>query len=219
MSTKQVDQRVATTVTRTSPSDPKERERIGGYARAVAEAETTHTDGSVSGGTGQTILRLAEKKGLMRLATAGQIGREELIAADEIQTGFNALSAPASIKGASLMKVDGGGLRDGLPWTVHVQHVVKRYTRWANHWSARAKQGDPTYRIAMDALIAERPFSELGRKYSMGAGSSAKALVNALRDYAARAGLCTQDLAEKWKTDAERMFARRMRNPAAALAA
>jgi hypothetical protein len=188
-------------------ADRKGRGRLdlGRMKRAIRKAERRAGDGSEIGGTGATILKFRGSP-VARLADKRRIGTEELRAADDITIAFHAQAGALMIKPPSLEKRDA---------TYHsrepaiVIDAVSRYKRWARHWSARARDGDRMLEIVIAAVIDERAFHAIEADVGIRHGLAAKAVIAALRDYAARAGWTDRRTADAWIAAAEAVFARR----------
>ena len=145
---------------------------------------------------------------LARLADKKRIGTEELRAAEDIAIAFHAQAGALLIKPPSLEKRD-------ATYQAHepivVIDAVSRYKRWAHHWSARAHHGDRTLEIVIAAVIDERAFHVIEADVGIRHGLAARAVIAALRDYAARAGWTDRHTVAKWIDAAEAVFPLRRR--------
>lgn len=157
---------------------------------------------SKTGGTGQTILRMTAKP-LARLIEQKKIGPEELQAAGDISTAFMSMAGGLLIKPLGMERVDRGQSGHEPAAIVDAQ---RRYRNWADHWSMKAKRGDPTLEIAIAAVIDERPFHVIEADIGLRHGTAKKTLIRALRDYAARAGWVKGRLADLWRAEAGSTF-------------
>jgi hypothetical protein len=175
--------------------------------RAIRKAERRSGDGSEIGGTGATILRLRAAP-LARLIEKQRIGTEEVRAADDITTAFHAQAGAVMIKSPSLEKRDAAYHGREPVWVID---AVSRYKRWVHHWSRRAKHGDPTLEILVAAVIDERAFYAIEADVGIRHGMAARAVIAALRDYAARAGWTERNTGEAWIKEAEATFVLRQR--------
>ncbi len=190
------------------------RRRSGGDARtfgrlkrAIRNAERRSGDGREIGGTGATILRLRPAP-LVRLIEKQCIGTEEIRAADDITTAFHAQAGEVMIKSPSLEKRDATYHGREPVWVID---AVSRYKRWARHWSQRAQHGDPTLEIVVAAVIDERAFYSIEADVGIRHGVAGRAVIAALRDYAARAGWTDNNIGEAWIKEAEAIFVLRQR--------
>jgi len=132
---------------------------------------------------------------------------EEIMAADEIDTAVRAVAGATMIKSACLERIDGG--RTPPEWDQHTGVAVANFKRWANHWSALAKQrSDCMLRCVYAAVVERRAISSLAADLGFGHNKVAHAVVAGLRDYAARAGWVDRQVAQKWMRDADKAFMR-----------
>lgn len=169
----------------------------------VAKNAELSADGDIAG-TGLTQLKLKTTP-LAKLIDEHRLPAEAVTAADEICTAFHAIAARMMVRSASIEKIDGRG-RGGLPWSVQMVRSVENYQRFANHWSARAKLGDPTLEIVISAVIDERQVRTIAEDLSFGHNRVRRALIGGLQDYAARSGFVTGGLAARWQEEAEEVF-------------
>lgn len=169
----------------------------------VAKNAELSPEGDIAG-TGLTQLKLKSTP-LAKLIDEHRLPAEAITASDEICTAFHALAARLMVRSASIEKIDGRG-RGGLPWSVQVVKAVENYHKFANHWSARAKLGDPTLEIIISAVIDERQIRTIAEDLSFGHNRVRRALIAGLQDYAARAGFVTGGLATRWQAEAEAVF-------------
>jgi hypothetical protein len=170
--------------------------------RAVRKAERRAGDGNAIGGTGATILKFLPPP-LTRLLEKKRIGAEELRAADDITIAFYAQAGALMLKPPSLEKRD--ATYNGRE-PVFVIDAIRRYKRWSQHWSERARCGDRTLEIVIAAVIDERALHIIERDVGIRHGVAAKAVIAALRDYAARAGWMDRRTADSWIAAAEATF-------------
>jgi hypothetical protein len=175
--------------------------------RVIRKAERRSGDGREIGGTGATILRLRAAP-LARLIEKQRIGTEEVRAADDLTVAFHAQAGAVMMKSPPLEKRDASYHGHEPVWVID---AVARYKRWARHWSRRAQQGDPTLEIVVAAVIDERAFHSIEADVGVRHGMAARAVIAALRDYAARAGWTDRNTGEVWIKEAEAIFALRQR--------
>jgi hypothetical protein len=173
--------------------------------REIRKAERRTGDGTEIGGTGATILKFLPPP-LVRLLEKQRIGAEEIRAADDIAVAFHAQAGALLIKPPSLEKRDAtyAGYEPA-----RAIDAVARYKRWADHWSARARQGDRSLEIVIAVVIDERAFHTIEADVGIRHGVAARATIAALRDYAARAGWADSRTARAWIEDAAAVFALR----------
>jgi hypothetical protein len=180
---------------------------FGRLKRVIRNAERRSGDGSEIGGTGATILRLRPAP-LVRLIEKQRIGTEEIRAADDITTAFHAQAGEVMIKSPSLEKRDATYHGREPVWVID---AVSRYKRWARHWSQRAHHGDRTLEVVVAAVIDERAFYSIEADVGIRHGMAGRAVIAALRDYAARAGWTDRNIGEAWIKEAEVIFVLRQR--------
>jgi hypothetical protein len=183
------------------------KQEFGRMKRALRKAERRAGDGTEIGGTGGTILKFRGAP-LVRLVDKKRIGTEELRAADDIAIAFHAQAGALMIKPPSLEKRD--ATHHGRE-PARIIDAVSRYKPWARHWSARARHGDRTLEIVIAAVIDERAFHTIEADVGIRHGGAARAVIAALRDYAARAGWTDQRTATAWIEAAETVFVVRRR--------
>lgn len=171
---------------------------VGRIKAVLREAEQEAGNGA----SGATILKLARTP-VTRLIETKKIGPVELQAAVDIETAFFALSGALMFRPMNLEKIDRGRHSN---WSVKTIDAVERYQNWANHWSKRAGYGDPTLKIAVAAIIDQRPFYQIEEDIGIRHGLAAKVTARVLRDYAARAGWADPHTAARWKTEAGGVF-------------
>jgi hypothetical protein len=162
--------------------------------REARKAERILGDGSEISGTGFTIIKRADSP-VTRMLTSGAIGRPELQASEDICIAFRAISGALFLKPLSMERRDRS---NSIHEPAGVVDAVSRYQHWANIWSARAKQGDPTLEIVIAAVWDERPFRVIEQDLGIRNGAATKATAAGLRDYAARAGWATGNASQKW---------------------
>lgn len=162
--------------------------------KTLASAQTFNGDGEEVGGTPFTRLKysrtplvyLFECEPVVKgKPNPKKINTEELRAADDIQTAYFSQTRGLLIATQSYEKV-GRSNSNFEPYAV--LDAVKRYKVWANHWSARAKRGDKTLEIVIDAVCDQRPLREIDEQHRVRNGFSGIVVASALRDYIARAG-------------------------------
>jgi hypothetical protein len=175
---------------------------FGRMKRALRKAERRSGDGTDVGGTGATILKFLAAP-LVRLADKNRIGTEEIRAADDIAIAFHAQAGALMIKPPSLEKRDATYHGREPVWIID---AVSRYKRWANHWSARAREGDRTLEIVVAVVIDERAFHAIEADVGIRHGVAARVVIAALRDYAARAGWTDQRTGDAWIEAAAEAF-------------
>ena len=163
---------------------PDELARILEINNMLRRARRTSGDGSELGGTALTALRLCQSP-IGLLIDSGNIGSEEVQAADQIWMAYRALSAQLWIKSGALERID-GSRRDQGPWPGHIAAAVHNYQSWADRWSRRAKRGDRTLQIVIATVIDERSFRSLDFDLGLRRGKSKLATIRGLRDHAAR---------------------------------
>lgn len=155
-------------------------------------------------GTGLTRLKLSPNP-VARLADAKKLGPEELQAVEEINTAFSALASRLMVRGMAMERVDRSRFGDG--GTGSAARAVEHYTRWADHWSARAKAYcDPTLEIVVAVAVDQRPVRAVAAELGFDHRKIETAVVNGLRDYAARAGFVTGSMAVRWIDAANSCF-------------
>jgi hypothetical protein len=174
--------------------------------KAISKAERRSGDGHRIGGTGLTEIKLRGSP-LAVLIDKDKIGAEELRAAQDIELAFFALSGGLTYKPLQLERIDSGRRPD---WSSKTAGAVERYQAWANHWSLRAKRGDPTLEITVAAIIDQRAFSTIEEDVGVRHGMACKVTACALRDYAARAGWATDGQGPRWIDAAEGIFRMRI---------
>jgi hypothetical protein len=183
-----------------SKPPPWEDAIVTGMKRTVRKVERRTGAGDI-GGTGQTVLK-AKVSPLSCLVRDQRIGNEEIKAAAEILSVFMTISG-SLLSGSMLRERISGGRGDQSLWVIEAH---ERYKAWADHWSVRKKRGDPTLEIVISAVIDERSFRHIERDLRLRNGRAAEATVNGLRDYAARAGWVTGQMAIAWLEAAARLF-------------
>jgi len=183
-------------------ADSVERRRLKSIAKALDGARRRAGDGSEIGGTPYTILKL-QGSPLARLADRGRVGGEELRAADDIALAFFAISGGLMIRPRMMERRDRSydGYEPG-----YLIDAQARYRAFADHWSRRAKLGDPMLEIVIAVVVDERPFSTIEHDVGIRHGKAADAAVAGLRDYAARAGWVDARLGHQWIHGAAQIF-------------
>lgn len=132
---------------------------------------------------------------------------EELMAAQEIETAWFAISGALMFKPLNMERVGGGRRPD---WSPKTCQAVEQYQIWANHWSIRKKSHlDHTLECVIAAVIDQRPIRAIAEDLGFGHSKIERAVLAGLRDYAARAGWVDNALARKWIAEAEITFKRR----------
>lgn len=151
--------------------------------------------------------RLAGSPMAMLIERASAKG-EELMAAQEIETAYFAISGALMFKPLSMERTSPGRYPD---WSGKTTDAVQRYQGWANHWSARKKSHlDHTLECVIAAVIDQRPLRVIGEDLGFGRERIERAVLFGLRDYAARAGWVDGKIARDWMEAAERTFSRRV---------
>lgn len=140
---------------------------------------------------------------LASLIDRKKIGPAEVTAAQDIDRAFSALTLGIGFKPISLERRDRGG---DSHWPVATIDAVKRFQKWSDFWSDRKKRGDKSLPICIAAVIDERSLSGIEDDEGVRNGTAGKVVARMLRDYAARAGWVTGNLAAQWMTDAEMSF-------------
>ncbi len=140
---------------------------------------------------------------LSRLIDQKRIGPAEVMAAQDIDKAFTAITIGIGFKPISLERKDCGG---DSHWPVSTLDAVKRFQGWSNFWSDRKKRGDKSLPICIAAVVDERSFTSIEDDEGIRNGSAGNIVARMLRDYAARAGWVTGHLAAQWKADAEMSF-------------
>ena len=139
------------------------------------------------------------------LLDRGDAGGEELEAAQEIERAFMAITKGANLKAPSFEKRD--PTYNAMDWGLKTIQAVRNYQTWANHWSIRRnKYHDYTLECVISAVIDQRPIRTIADDIGFHHTRIAKAVINGLRDYAARAGWVDHVTAGKWMVEAERVF-------------
>lgn len=129
---------------------------------------------------------------------------EELMAAQEIELAYFALTGALMFKPLSLERTSPARRPD---WNPRTTKAVEQYQAWANHWSARRKAHlDYTLECVISAVIDQRPIRQIADDLGFHHARIEKAVIGGLRDYAARAGWVDGKLAAAWQDAAERTF-------------
>lgn len=152
--------------------------------------------------TGFTLLKFVSKP-IARLVEDRDIGPAEYMAAQEFFTCFNAITGGLWIKPQSLE------LRDPSYGSYESPNLIdaqQRYRKFVDHWSIRAKTGDRTLAILVAAVVDERPFYIIEDDVGVRHGKARKAVIRGLRDYAARAGWVSHQMARAWMGEAMLTF-------------
>jgi hypothetical protein len=162
--------------------------------RHVRKAERISGDGSEISGTGFTILKRADSP-IARMLNSGAIGSSELQASEDICLAFRAISGALFLKPLSMERRDRS---NSTHEPARVIDATSRYQAWANIWSDRSKQGDPTLEIVIAAVWDERALRNIEQDLNIRNGTAAKATAAGLRDYAARAGWAQGAAGRQW---------------------
>jgi len=166
--------------------------RIKEINRYLGERDNAHT-----------IVKLRSTP-LAILIEKGSAKGEELMAAQDIETAFFAISGGLMYRSPQLEKIDKG---HGQHWPASTEKAVKRYQAWANHWSKRRKTAnDYTLECVIGAVIDQRPLRVIGEDLGYGRVRITRAVLSGLRDYAARAGWVEGKVAAIWIEAAEQTF-------------
>lgn len=183
---------------RTSSASVLENKKLRKLRKTVREAEKK----SKTGATGYVLLRFIAKP-IARLVDEKKIGPAEYMAAQEFFTAFNTITGGLWIKPQSLERRDPSyGSRESLA-IIEAQH---HYRRFVDYWSGRAKAGDKTLAILVAAVVDERPFHVIEADLTIRHGKARQATIGGLRDYAARAGFVSREVAASWIEEAARTF-------------
>ncbi len=166
--------------------------------RLLRKVERTST----TGGTGATILRHSIKP-IEQLIDGGDISSLEFEAAKDIVRAFHAMAKALMLPPQSWERLDRSYQTNEPPIIVE---AVERYKAWANHWSMRYKRGDRTLPLLIAAVIDERGFRQIGIDEGIHHSKVKLAVIGGLRDYAARAGWCSGNEAQRWTVDAGSVF-------------
>jgi hypothetical protein len=157
-----------------------------------------------SGDNALTSIRLRGSP-MALLIDKGSAKAEEMMAAQEIETAFFAISGALMFKPISMEKVDRS--HQAHNWSGKTSLAVRNYQAWANHWSDRKKQFlDHTMECVIAAVIDQRPVRVIAQDLGFGHAKIANAVINGLRDYAARAGWVDGRTAGQWMAAAEMTF-------------
>lgn len=132
-----------------------------------------------------------------------RIGPAEVMAAQDIDKAFTAITIGIGFKPISLERKDRGG---DTNWPAATIDAVRRFQGWSTFWSDRKKRGDKSLPICIAAVVDERSLSGIEDDEGIRNGSAGKIVARMLRDYAARAGWVTGHLALQWKAEAEMSF-------------
>lgn len=131
---------------------------------------------------------------------------EELMAAQEIETAWMAISGALMFKPLSLERTSRGQFPD---WSDRTAKAVEQYQSWAGHWSKRkVLHLDHTLECVIAAVIDQRPIRAIGEDLGFGREKIERAVLGGLRDYAARAGWVDGKIAQQWMDAAEQTFKR-----------
>lgn len=183
-----------------------EADRLRPINKAVRKAVRRDGAGEQIGGTGFTVLKLSASP-VARLLDRGRIGGEEFEAAQEITRVFESITGALMIRPQEMERRDKGY---GVPDPPGLVDAKARYKRFADHWSARAKRGDPTLEILIAAVIDMRAFHTIEADKNIKHGKAETVTIRGLRDYAARARWVAGRTADVWINDASLSF--RLRN-------
>lgn len=140
---------------------------------------------------------------LASLIDRRKIGPAEVMAAQDIDKAFSAITIGIGFKPISLERKDRGG---DTNWPAATIDAVRRFQGWSDFWSERKKRGDKSLPICIAAVIDERSLSGIEDDEGIRNGSAGKIVARMLRDYSARAGWVTGHLALQWTTEALMSF-------------
>lgn len=140
---------------------------------------------------------------LASLIDRKKIGPAEVMAAQDIDKAFTAITIGIGFKPISLERKDRGG---DTNWPAATIDAVRRFQGWSTFWSERKKRGDKSLPVCIAAVIDERSLSAIEDDEGIRNGSAGKIVARMLRDYSARAGWVTGHLALQWKAEAEMSF-------------
>jgi hypothetical protein len=160
-------------------------------------------------GCGENTLAVAKLRGspMALLIEKASAKGEELMAAQEIERAWFALTGALMLRPLSMERVAGGRRPD---WNAATAHAVKQYQAWAKHWSIRRKSHlDHTMECVIAAVIDQRPIRIIAEDLGFQHKRIERAVLGGLRDYAARAGWVDKKIAQNWINAAEQTFNRR----------
>lgn len=140
---------------------------------------------------------------LASLIDRKKIGPAEVMAAQDIDKAFAAITIGIGFKPISLERNDRGG---DTNWPAATIDAVRRFQSWSTFWSERKKRGDKSLPICIAAVIDERSLTGIEDDEGIRNGSAGKIVARMLRDYSARAGWVTGHLASQWTTEALMSF-------------
>lgn len=141
---------------------------------------------------------------LASLIDRKRIGPAEVMAAQDIDKAFAAITIGIGFKPISLERKDGGSGQSN--WPAATIDAVRRFQVWSSFWSDRKKRGDKSLPICIAAVIDERSLSGIEDDEGVRNGTAGKVVARMLRDYAARAGWVTGHLAAQWTAEAMKSF-------------
>lgn len=140
---------------------------------------------------------------LARLIDSKKIGPAEVMAAQDIDRAFTAITLGIGFKPIILERRDRGGESN---WPAATIDAVRRFQAWAGFWSNRKLRGDRSLPVCIAAVVDERSMTSIEDDEGIRNGTAGKIVARMLRDYAARAGWVSGHLAAQWKADAEMSF-------------
>lgn len=197
---------------RREEAERDERQRRRQIKALIAGAERKTGDGKEIGGTGLTRLKydriplvyLFEAQAVVKgRPNPKKIYADELRAADDIQTAYLSQTRGLLMASQSYERVS----RSSSGYEPYaIVDAIGRYKPWANFWSARARLGDKTFEIVIDAVCDQRPLRSIDQAHGLRNGFSGVVVASALRDYLARAGWADPRQAKAWMEAAEANF-------------
>jgi hypothetical protein len=175
--------------------DDEERKRIIEINRYLGDRPNALAEAKLAGSPMTMLIEKGSAKG------------EELMAAQEIEEAFMAISGAMMFKPQTLEKIDKGRAPD---WSIRTARMVERYQAFANHWSVRKKRDlDYTLQCVIELVVDKRPVRQIAEDLGFHHTKIERAVLAGLRDYAVRAGWVDGKLAGQWTAEAEATFADR----------
>lgn len=159
-------------------------------------------------GSSENALAIAKLRGspMALLIERASAKGEELMAAQEIELAYFAISGALMIRPLNMERVGRGRFPD---WSARTSQAVQQYQSWANYWSIRKKAHlDHTLECVIAAVIDQRPIRVIAEDLGFQHKRIERAVLGGLRDYAARAGWVDGKIAQRWMEAAEQTFRR-----------